>query len=192
MQSLSAEAAPQAKRRKLQHESESKAREDEDDREVIVEEADPQEIEEGPETATDGLLEEEEDESEDLSDPFEAHFADPDDNVLAQRLKSIQNSQWNTQKVVLPSVGKAIFSIPQSEGLNDIAPAIAPGPEALKLKQKLAGIMAKQHPSFDALETSMAPLLFGYQDVLFCERNFTNSESLRRLACLHAVNHVFK
>ena len=190
MQSLSAEAGPQAKRRKLQHDSESKAREDE----VVVEESDPQEVEEGPETATDGLLaEEEEEEAEDCSDPFEAHFADPDENVLAQRLKSLQKGQWHTQKVVLPNVGKAIFGIPQSDNATEITTTtLISGPEDLRLKQKLVAVITKQRPSFDDLEKSIAPLLFGYQDVLFCERTPTNSESLRRLACLHAVNHVFK
>lgn len=192
MQSIAAEVGPQAKRRKLQHDSESKARETEGNREVAIEESDPQELEEGPETATDGLIAEDEEEVEDSSDPFEAHFADPDENVLAQRLKSIQKGQWHTQKTALPNVGKAIFSIPQSDGLDDVTPVLAPGPEALKLKQKLVGIITKQKPSFDDLEKSVAPLLFGYQDVLYCERNPANAESLRRLSCLHAVNHVFK
>ncbi|MBW1279549.1 hypothetical protein, partial [Escherichia coli] len=80
---------------------------------VAVEEVDPHEVEEGPETATDGPVED--DEPEDSSDPFEAHFANPDDNLLAQRLKSVQRGQWSTQKIVLPNIGKSIFSIPQSE-----------------------------------------------------------------------------
>lgn len=192
MQSLAAEVGPQAKRRKLQHDSNSRARENEDDQEVAIEEFDPEEVEEGPETATDGLIAEDEDEVEDSSDPFEAHFADPDENVLAQRLKSIQKSQWHTQKTLLPNVGKALLSTPQSDGLNDIAPSLASGPEALKLKQKLVGIITKQKPSFDDLEQSIAPLIFSYQDVLYCERKPANAESLRRLSCLHAINHVFK
>jgi U3 small nucleolar RNA-associated protein 25 len=200
MQSLSAESAPQVKRRKLEHTSNPKAEEigvteRVADAEAVAEETDlVEEEEEGPETATDGLLEDEDqDEPEDASDPFEAHFADPDDNLLGKRLRSLQQNEWTSQKAALLKVGKAVISVPQKEdtkGSNGSTPVS--GPEELKLKQKLAGAMLKQLPSFDALEKSIAQYIFGYQDVLFCERSPSNSASLRRLTCLHAINHVFK
>lgn len=187
MQSLASESAPQAKRRKLEH-KESNTEDDADE-----EAADNvEEEEEGPETATDGLLEND-DEPEDASDPFEAHFANPDDNVLSRRLKSIQENQWSTRKSLLSKIGKAVVTLPEDN--EDKAAAGLPtvsGPGELKLKQKLAGVMVKQRPSFDALEKSIASFIFTYQDILYCERTPASAESLRRLACLHVVNHVFK
>ncbi|KAI7634382.1 hypothetical protein KC322_g22168, partial [Hortaea werneckii] len=38
----------------------------------------------------------------DASDPYEAHFANIDENDLSQRLKSIQGGEWKTEKQPLP------------------------------------------------------------------------------------------
>ncbi|EKD14426.1 uncharacterized protein L3040_005741 [Drepanopeziza brunnea f. sp. 'multigermtubi'] len=183
----------QAKRRKLDHvpEAEPHQNDNEDISENIADDADEvEEPEEGPETATDDILED--DDTEDSSDPFEAHFAAPDDNILSKRLKALELNQWTTQKICLQKISKAVVSLPGNEESKAFAPATILGPSQLKLKQKLANVMGKQRPNFDPLEKSLAPLMFNYQDILFCERNTGNSESLRRLACLHAVNHVFK
>lgn len=196
MQSLAAESAPQQKRRKIEHYSEPESTQgqysDEDIPSQVTEEFDVVvEEEEGPETATEGLLEEAEDESEDSSDPFETHFANPDDNILTKRLKSIQMTEWTSRKIVLPTIGKALTSVPQKDDLKSSESKVA-GPTELKLKQKLLNVMIKQRPVFDTLEMHLAPIVFGYQDMLFCERSPANAEKLRRLTCLHAVNHIFK
>jgi U3 small nucleolar RNA-associated protein 25 len=196
MQSFAADVGPQAKRRKLDPAPDSKSAKivEEEDSEAAAEDADEVvELEEGPETATDGLLEEDEDALQDASDPFEAHFADQDDNVLSRRLKSIEQTQWSTQKVLIPKFGKVVTSIPETEDTkSSIGLKLISGPGELKLKQKLAAVMSKQRPRFNDLEKYLAPAIFSYQDVLYSERRPTNSESLRRMACLHAVNHVFK
>jgi len=192
MQSFQFEKPRQAKRRKIEHCTEPGDFETKGDNELEIVDADAvEEIEEGQETTTDGLLEED-DEPEDDSDPFEIHFADPDDNLLSIRLKAIQENQWTIQEIGLPNIGKTIIRLPQvSDGEIAAVPTIS-GPEGLKLKQKLASVVARQRPSFDVLEGSIAPMIYNYQDVLFCERSLSNQESLRRLTCLHAVNHVFK
>ncbi|KAG4443466.1 rRNA-binding ribosome biosynthesis protein utp25 [Cadophora sp. M221] len=194
MQSFAAEAAPQAKRRKIDHVPEPMqlGEDDEENLDAKFDDADQvEEPEEGPETATEGVLEDEDD-SEDSSDPFEAHFAAPDDNVLARRLKALELNQWTTQKTTFPKLGKAVISLPEKEEYKIAVPAAIAGPGELKLKQKLAKAMVDQKPTFDPLEKSIAPLIFGYQDLLYCERNTARSDSLRRLTCLHAINHVFK
>jgi U3 small nucleolar RNA-associated protein 25 len=197
MQSLASESAPQPKRRKLDHPTESSEAKElaASDSEVVEQGEDAdivEEDEEGPETATEGLLEDDDDE-ENASDPFEAHFADPEDNLLAKRLKAVQSNSWTMTKTVLPKFGKVVMSLPETDIVSgDAAPTTISGPRDLKIKQKLAGVVSKQRPTFDPLEKSMAAYMFNYRDILYCERNPTNSDSLRRLACLHAVNHVFK
>ncbi|KAG0652157.1 U3 small nucleolar RNA-associated 25 [Hyphodiscus hymeniophilus] len=193
MHSIVTESAPQSKRRKLEHIEESKKLDSENNEGRVDEIVDDvEEDEEGPETATDGLLDDD-DGPEDASDPFEAHFADPDDNALARRLKSIQINQWTSRKAVLPGLGKVVIGLPQDDeysAATTMAPVTKPG--GLKLKQKLASVISKQRPAFDDLEKVIAPLIFNYQDILYCERAPAVGESLRRLTCLHAINHVFK
>jgi len=190
MQSLAAETVPEAKRRKLDHVQEldwPRSGQGDGLNPDEVEEA-----EEGPETAMDGLLEDD-CKVEDASDPFEVHFADPDHNVLSRRLQALQKESWISRKIKLPKIGKAIMNLPGVEDENNgFELSSISRPAELKLKQKLASVVTKQRPFFDSLEKYMAPLIFNYQDVLFCERNTLNAESLRRLACLHALNHVFK
>jgi U3 small nucleolar RNA-associated protein 25 len=153
------------------------------------------EDEEGPETAVEGVLEDDDDDdTEDLSDPFEAHFANPNDNLLADRLKALQQKQWSTSRRVIPKVGKLTIDLPGNgdAGTSNLPKLSVEGMDNLKLKQKLAGIAKKQRPTFDALEQTMAASIFNYNDVLYCERSPADAEKLRRLACLHAINHVFK
>lgn len=203
MKSISSGFGPQPKRRKLEHQTETatakqevldRGEEDDDAAAAVAQDNDEVEaFEEGSKITTDSLLEEVEDDGKDASDPFETHFADPDDNLLRQRLQSIQQNQWDVLKATLPQVGKAIVGYPHAKDsasmfiINEVS-----GPEQLKLKQKLATAMSRLKPSLDILERHIAPLMFDYHDLLYCERKTTNSESLRRLACLHAVNHVYK
>jgi U3 small nucleolar RNA-associated protein 25 len=196
LQSLAVSSQPPAKRRKLDTDNHGveKGDQENDDEQVDVDDLDRvDEDEEGPETATEGLLEDDEDEAEDPSDPFELHFADPDENILTARLKAIQEKKWTTARPQMSKIGKAIIAIPGEQQLKDVTlPASIAGPASLKLKQKLATSFNEKATTFDTLEQTIAPCLFNHQDLLFCERTPANSERLRRLACLHATNHVFK
>lgn len=42
------------------------------------------------------------------------------------------------------------------------------------------------------MEGRLASHVFNYQDLLFTARSAANAESLRRLTCLHALNHILK
>jgi U3 small nucleolar RNA-associated protein 25 len=196
IQSLTADAEPQAKKRKLEHPQKSKIEANktvhsENEAEVDRDADEVEEEEEGPETALEGVLEEDSDE-EDQDDPFDAHFADPDENMLKARLQSLQKGSWSQQRFSTKT-GRFVAATPTSSdfGPNLEAPSVS-GPGELKLKQKLAGVISKQRPKFDDLEKRLATYIFNYKDLMFCERSPSNSESLRRLTCLHAVNHVFK
>lgn len=193
MKSFASEKPREIKRRKIEHyqepetsNSNSQAEHSETENVDDVEEA-----EEGPETATDGLLEDDDD-VEDSSDPFESHFADPDDNILSRRLNAIQKSQWTAQKIAIPKLGSAIVSTLEVSGDKLTALPTVSSAKELKLKHKLTGVVVKQRPTFDILESYIAPIIFGYQDFLYCQRDLSNQEELRRLACSHAVNHIFK
>ncbi|KAI0853188.1 DUF1253-domain-containing protein [Daldinia vernicosa] len=199
MQSLSKESsAPSAKRRKLDTQSEevksgkleqkgATVTDEDEERDVDhVEEA-----EEGPENE----IETDDDDDEDIpdsSDPFETHFVNPDQDEVQKRLKAIQNNEYS-QSHSEKNGWRLIRNFPG----KDVAqpPALPPpisGPSSLKLKHRLAETANRKHPEFDKLEQVLYPLTFAYNDVLFCGRTTRNAENLRRMACLHSVNHVFK
>lgn len=191
MQILRAENGPQTKRRKLNTSEEPKFQqsEKEDSLEESTDVDHVDEAEEDPETDADGLIEDE-DEVEDATDPFEAHFASPDENSLTSKLRALQQDQWLIQNTVIPKVGKISQNLPGEQDM-ELKLKITE-PKDLKLKQKLEKVFLKNKLNFNPTETAAANAIFNYQDILFCGRTPANAEELRRLTCLHAVNHVFK
>jgi U3 small nucleolar RNA-associated protein 25 len=195
MQSFTNDQASQVKRRKLEHptmddqsnhEQEPVDEPEEDGDMDLVEEP-----EEGPddEVVDDG--EDSDDELPDESDPFDTHFVLTDEAEISRRLKSIQAKEYTTNQSELNGL-RLTRNIPGKETGQPSRPfaAMASSSE-LKLKQKLSET-ASQRPAFDKLEQVLYPLTFGYNDLLFCNRSPRNAENVRRMACLHAVNHVFK
>ncbi len=71
-------------------------------------------------------------------------------------------------------------------------PGPVSGPSSLKLKKKLNDVMLSKRPKFDPAEQEIAPFVFNYHDTFFCERTPAVAGSLRRMAALHALNHIFK
>lgn len=204
MRSLAVDSAPAAKKRKINHpdlakrqkkssakaeDAESSDGSPEDPDEVDEPEGDPEKDHEG--ALPEDLFGDEEDKP-DLTDPFEAHFAEPDENELPVRLGAIQASKWQPKRIAVQGV-RTLLSVPiGADGKGISTPMAVAGPEDLKLKRRLRENMQSKRPNFDSTESMLSPFLFQYYDIMFCERNISNAESLRRIACLHAVNHVFK
>ncbi|KAK1543012.1 hypothetical protein CPAR01_03645 [Colletotrichum paranaense] len=212
LQGFKESSEPSAKRRKLESgrpeatakaesesESESEAgsgsESESDGDEAEKEEKDVDRVEEAEDPMAD--LEEEAEQSDDeddvdASDPFDSHFATPDEAVTAKRVKAIQKNDW-TFKRTMSKVSKAVVTYPQAEGTDaPTIPSPISGLDSLKLKQKLREIASKKIGSLDTLQRAIAPTIFNYNDVLYDNRNIQNSNGLRQLVCLHAVNHVFK
>ncbi|KAI0434296.1 DUF1253-domain-containing protein [Xylaria sp. FL1042] len=204
MQSLAKDslsnAAPTAKRRKLDHQPpkqevpatvEEERGELPDDKEQDVDQV--EEPEEEPANEVDlGSDEEDDDDIPDTTDPFETHFVNPDSTEYSVRLKGTQSNAYQTKQ--LERNGWRTFTSTPGQGIDETSqpPTTLPGPSGLKLKHRLIETANKLRPTFDKLEQVLYPITFGYQDLLFCGRSPSNSENLRRMACLHSVNHVFK
>ena len=60
------------------------------------------------------------------------------------------------------------------------------------MKQKLQIPAAQSLPALDNLVGSLALCVFNYQDLLFGDRSLRNAEDLRRVTCLHILNHITK
>ncbi|CCT68670.1 related to spt5p [Fusarium fujikuroi] len=194
LQSFSNEnSAPDAKRRKLNHRNSTQSQPKEDssgedeDTEKDIDHAED-EAEEEVEENLEG--EEDSEDEENPTDPFDVHFAHPNDDAVSQRVRSVQKNDWATKRALLPNMRATILH-PGPDTGSEIPKPIA-GLEGLQLKQKLRETSSRKIGDFDALQRNLGPLIFNYNDVLFCDRTVRNSDSLRELACLHALNHVFK
>lgn len=198
-----AESAPKTKKRKLessetddkpqkQARTEAEGDEDEDDEDDVPKE-DPDHVDEPEETqepAPEDLFDEDDD--LDPSDPFESHFSAPDMKAVAPRLSAIQQEDWQIRRIN-SAPWRLFMNAPYVPEAGDVPlPKAINGPKDLRLKKKLEENVTGRWTEFNDTEKLLAPLVFNHFDTLFCERTISNSASLRRMACLHALNHVFK
>lgn len=204
LQSFNDSSAPKAKRRKLDpqdaplntlKESDSDEESSEgSDGEGEGSEKDVDRVEEAEEDPTaDADEEPEDDDSEDEeehTDPFDVHFAHADEDLVAKRVKAVKASDWSTKRALMQS-WRATITHPSSDSGLEV-PEPVTGLDGFKLKQKLKETAARKIGDLDAVHRNLSPLMFEYRDVLHCDRSVRNSEQLRQLTCLHALNHVFK
>jgi U3 small nucleolar RNA-associated protein 25 len=189
LRSLTESSGPKAKRRKLDHDEkpeESLGEGETKDVDLVEEPED-----DGPEDDLDEDISDDED-AQDGTDPFVTHFSSPDEAGVTARITAITKNDWATKKVASKS-SRTVIMAPKI-GADGQVPPLAPirGPSGLSLKPKLKETITSQRPEFGPSEQALAAPLFQYLDTLYCQRTVANGESLRRLVCLHALNHVFK
>ena len=135
---------------------------------------------------------EQEEEQEEVQDPYAEHL-DPDSEILEQRIKFLKEDQWSTKKCTPQLNWSRVLKVPN--GANVIPEGdteIFLDAESLRLKQKLRQPARNQLPAFDKLFGDLSASLFQYRDILFSHRTLENNNVLRKLTCLHALNHVLK
>ncbi|KAI9712558.1 MAG: rRNA-binding ribosome biosynthesis protein utp25 [Candelaria pacifica] len=191
---------PRRKRRKIEHEVLSATDDHDEQRNQFAEPpiespgvdrvVEPERDEEQLPEETDGAEYIERD--EDASDPFEVHFANPDDNDLSRRIQAVTKGTWARTIVTYHGVQASELAYPDTGSSAFLAHDIWPTVKDFKLKRKLVGPSRTSMPHFSSMEGTLAPYIASYQDVLFCHRSHENAESLRKLTCLHALNHIVK
>lgn len=186
------ESAPSKNDQSINEESDdgSSAEDDDEkeDKDIDQADEDAEDAEQGMENQS-----EEDDDSEDEenpSDPFDVHFAHPDDDDVAKRVKAVQKGDWTTKRALVQTMRATVMS-PDSDSSPDVSKPIT-GLEGLQLKQKLKELAASKIGSFTSSQKAISSTLFDYRDVLYCDRSPKNSQEMRHLTCLHALNHVFK
>ncbi|KAG6039687.1 rRNA-binding ribosome biosynthesis protein utp25 [Claviceps citrina] len=203
LQSFSESSAHKAKRRKLEHNvsTEQAAAEAPDEKVDVgdgeeredIDEADGAEHSDQEEDQQEDEPDSEDD--EDVTDPFDTHFAHPDDLHVGKAVKAIKDESWTTTRALVHTLRATIMTIGSEDSGSSSGEAEVPQPcglEGLKLKQKLQETAAKKMNKLDATERAILPLLFGYKDIFYCDRTVKNAARLRQAVCLHALNHVFK
>lgn len=202
LKSLTESAPHKAKRQKTDHlAQDTKAapgstseppKEENDDETTDIDAVD--EPEENPaDAAPEDLLDD--DDVEDDSDPFEIHFANAKQEAYEPKVKAIKDDRWRAERAVHKNT-RVLFNTPDEGGLvSQPLPKPISGIADLKLKNKLKDSVESKYPKtakFSGVDHTLAPYIFNYHDLLFCNRTTSNAPTLRRLACLHALNHVFK
>ena len=126
-------------------------------------------------------------------DPFLKHFAQRENTELSLAIDDVRTDNWATRISDSKLEGGYLFKCP-----NVLNSALTHGSSTildidnLQLKQKLQEPAKKALPSLDRVTGSLTSSIFNYRDVLFPQRTLSNAETLRKLTCLHALDHVFK
>ncbi|KAF1940199.1 U3 small nucleolar RNA-associated protein 25 [Clathrospora elynae] len=129
---------------------------------------------------------------QELEHVYETHFANPDENELATRLKRIAENQWSSKRLdtgISSLKGSAVLQVPSPED-KALARQRVKSIRDVHLKARLVENAQKVIGNFDELEQVIAPSIFGYQDLLFGARTVKNASRLRDITCLHALNHI--
>lgn len=128
---------------------------------------------------------------DDDSDPYALHFAFADDSDFQKRIKSVAGQQWRPEKLKTADDATITFSLPSAAEQSALRNPIK-SISQLKLKKRLAESAESRIAELNPVEQAIAPYLFDYQDLLCGARTVRNAASLRRLASLHAINHIYK
>ncbi|KAF6229628.1 hypothetical protein HO173_011483 [Letharia columbiana] len=186
LQSLSTDSEPPRKRRKVEKVEVSLETEVPENALDRVDEP-----EDAEDLGVDGA--EESNDLEDDYDPFLKHFAQNEDTELSQEIQDVKNDTWATRMSDSTLEGGYFLKVPQvSSSALAHGSSIVSDTDDLQLKQKLQGPAKKLLPSLDRVTGRLASSIFNYRDVLFPQRTLKNAETLRKLTCLHVLNHVFK
>lgn len=192
LQGFNDSSAPKSKRRKLDHgDSPEGDNAGGSDQEEGDQTRDLDAVEE-PEDPAIGLEEqpEDSDDEDDADDPFDVHYAQPNEELISQNVKAVKSGEWASKRTMMQSWRATLMS-PGSDGDCEV-PQLVSGLDSLRLKQKLAETAGKKMGGFNMLQRTFGSVLFDYRDVMHCDRNINNSDQLRQLTCLHALNHIFK
>lgn len=187
LQSLSAEVGePLPKKRKVSKKEVSV--------EVKIPENEVDQVEELEEVEDYGVDDAEDaDDLRDDYDPFLKHFTQRDETEFSEQVQDIKNDTWATKMSDSKLEGGYLIKVPQDSNSALVQDSsVVLSVDDIQLKQRLREPAKREWPSLDRVIGGLASSIFSYRDVLFPRRTLRNAETLRKLTCLHALNHVFK
>lgn len=128
------------------------------------------------------------------SDPFEVHFAQPNEDLLkvcntANYQQDIFSTDQSTSKLLRVISTKPDFGTATGQPLPRTP---LQSLRNVKLKRRLQGPALESMPKLSDDQLTLAQPLFNYEDVCFGNRRVSNADGLRDLVTLHTLNHLFK
>jgi len=130
-------------------------------------------------------------EEDDLSDTFGADFASLDGSELSRRLKDVHEGRWRTEKVVT-KMGTVAISAPASVDGNVARRSPVTSISDVSMKKRIADQAKGYIGSLTPFQQAMMPYSNSYTDLLVTNRTSRNASALRKITCLHALNHVLR
>jgi len=137
----------------------------------------------------DEAFQQSDDEDESPVDPFEIHFASPSSETL-KGIGPTLEKEWQSIKLSIPGIGRGAQTIPK--GSQPLHGKKFDTVKSLHLKKRLASPFQEKNGELSEFQKAFSQYVFSYQDLLFAGRTVRNSDELRRMYCLHALNHIFK
>ncbi|KAF2728874.1 U3 small nucleolar RNA-associated protein 25 [Polyplosphaeria fusca] len=191
-QSNTPKEKPPRKRRKMAHDSISMEDGSYVENELQeVSNAEASDAGEDEVNAEDGAEDDDDEDDEDRGDSFVIHFADPEENELSMRLKAVSENKWTADKWEITGGTRCVLQTPDGMMEGTSRPKVR-STKDVNLKARLVESAQKVLGQFNELEQNLAPSIFDYQDILFGARTVQNADRLRKITCLHALNHIFK
>jgi len=132
-----------------------------------------------------------------IKDPFKVHF---ENDITDEFVAALQKGEMNRSQKVVSGFGiyesvQPIIDTPTSLSLSKQSISTLGN---AKVREKIidrwnkVNKKGKEEGDFTPLQRSLFKHINSYQDVFYSQRTFENGEEIRRLYCLHAVNHVLK
>lgn len=123
------------------------------------------------------------------ADAYRSHFDPTTDEELAARITAAAAGAWKTESSTKDAMTTTLSHTSEADSASNVYAGPTTNWSHLGVKTRLRnGLQSK----LNATERQIAPSLFGYKDVLYAARTLDNADNLRRLVCLHALNHVYK
>ncbi|XP_065069024.1 U3 small nucleolar RNA-associated protein 25 homolog [Rhopilema esculentum] len=136
-------------------------------------------------------------EVETYKDPFKVHF---ENDIEEEAVNKLKEGSFDRRQMLIPDFGlvddfHSLDIFPKSSYYSTLEEASL---VKAKVKDKLTERWHKVNQSelkqgtFTELQNSLFNHINCYKDVFYSQRDFDNGEEIRKLYCLHAVNHILK
>lgn len=130
------------------------------------------------------------DDEEDAADAFETRFDHPDEKELSMRLGAVKAENFQAEQSKSAVLGK-IARLRPNKIVEDELPKVN-SLKDIKLKKRLQDPALRLVSELTPLQKELGPIVTNYRDLLFGGRTVDNAGDLRSLACIHAMNHLYK
>src|SRR5690606_1468511 len=119
-------------------------------------------------------------EGDDLTDPFQTHYAEPSKEFL-DRIKIVDSAGWDTSKSIAKVNGEELRIATQLPKAIEVPTKRKETLVDLKVKDKLIEQFNEANGPLTPLQKELVSTVFSHQDLIFGNRTVQNQKELRSL-----------
>ncbi|KAI0373952.1 digestive organ expansion factor [Pilatotrama ljubarskyi] len=131
-----------------------------------------------------------EEETGDGADPYEAHFGLKPTVLTESAREAVDRRAWTSQRAKLGKLGSVVEAVP--EGAESSSAAASRHQILEKLKAPLQSKQAKLPREIVELQNDLLNVLSSYRDLYITRTTLETQPSVREAVALHALNHITK